>query len=400
MSVQIALRNFLHGVNINDGPLYLASPSLTGKFCSFAFNGTRIPDYLNNILYTICNVFGSEDNVVISRIKEEHLERSLQGKWSVNSILNGFLLAADPITTKPFRSNFLVQFNDEVEDNTKNVIEFAKEYGIPFISKLVPNSTKTSYSVDVISCMSEEIIDQFQLLPVKYDGYHPALEFGHSVFKSFVEVQKTLEIASQSLSLPEVKILKDLSKEHSNDIFAIAEPSTYLNPFIVVEGLDGVGKTTLVTNLARRIKNAQLVVTPPQAINEYRQIMVKQCQPLCRAFYSLGNYLTAKIVKDSLMFNTVVLDRYWHSSAAYAIALESKCGNERNIPTKGHPLYKWPEDLMKPSAVIFLELGEEDRIRRLRGRSKTGTTEEILLEKSQLLRQRVSQDSLGMHELQ
>ena len=80
--------------------------------------------------------------------------------------------------------------------------------------------------------------------------------------------------------------------------------------------------------------------------------------------------------------------RFWHSSAAYAIALEAKCGSEANIPPKGHSIYQWPGDLLKPSAVIFLELSEEDRMSRLRERGVTETDEEMKLKKSRLLRQR------------
>jgi UMP-CMP kinase 2 len=68
------------------------------------------------------------------------------------------------------------------------------------------------------------------------------------------------------------------------------------------------GKTTLVKNLTERI-GAQVFQTPPPVISEYREIMVKQCEPVCRAFYSLGNYLMAEEIKDSLIASPVVLDR-------------------------------------------------------------------------------------------
>lgn len=69
-----------------------------------------------------------------------------------------------------------------------------------------------------------------------------------------------------------------------------------------------VGKTTLVNNLAKRL-GARVFHSPPKEILEYRHIMVKQCQPVCRAFYSLGNYLIAENIKDSLITSPVVLDR-------------------------------------------------------------------------------------------
>ena len=53
------------------------------------------------------------------------------------------------------------------------------------------------------------------------------------------------------------------------------------------------GKTTLMNNLTKRL-GARVFHTPPEAMLEYRKMMEKQCQPVCRDFYSLGNYLVAK----------------------------------------------------------------------------------------------------------
>jgi hypothetical protein len=63
-----------------------------------------------------------------------------------------------------------------------------------------------------------------------------------------------------------------------------------------------------VNNLTKRL-GARVFHTPPEAILEYMEIMVKQCQPVCRAFYSLGNYLMAENIKSSLVASPVVLDR-------------------------------------------------------------------------------------------
>ena len=40
--------------------------------------------------------------------------------------------------------------------------------------------------------------------------------------------------------------------------------------------------------------------------------------------------------------------RFWHSSAAYAIASEVGCGDSTHLPPVGHEIYKWPQDLLKP----------------------------------------------------
>ena len=68
------------------------------------------------------------------------------------------------------------------------------------------------------------------------------------------------------------------------------------------------GKTTLVKNLTAQL-GAPEIKNPPKAISQYRENMTKQCQPLCRAFFSLGNYLVAEKIKDLLNKSPVVLDR-------------------------------------------------------------------------------------------
>ena len=64
-----------------------------------------------------------------------------------------------------------------------------------------------------------------------------------------------------------------------------------------------------MTNLRERL-GAPIFDNPPKDISEYRKIMVKlQCEPVLRAFYSLGNYLVAEDIKRSLEESPVVLDR-------------------------------------------------------------------------------------------
>jgi len=46
--------------------------------------------------------------------------------------------------------------------------------------------------------------------------------------------------------------------------------------------------------------------------------------------------------------------RYWFNTAASLIASEINSG-QRNLPPKDHSVYKWPEGLLKPDSVIFLQ---------------------------------------------
>ena len=62
----------------------------------------------------------------------------------------------------------------------------------------------------------------------------------HSVFKSFDETLSLLKQEDLRLELPAIKKLIYFAEAYSNKTFPIED--AYPNPFIVVEGLDGVGK--------------------------------------------------------------------------------------------------------------------------------------------------------------
>lgn len=93
-----------------------------------------------------------------------------------------------------------------------------------------------------------------------------------------------------------------------------------------------------------------------------------------------------------LMISHVSLDhlfsvspRFWHSTAAYAIAT-AVSGPVSNLPAQGSEVYRWPSDLFQPSLVVVLNLDPEERKRRLRGRGLEKTEEEQELDHNQLFR--------------
>lgn len=79
--------------------------------------------------------------------------------------------------------------------------------------------------------------------------------------------------------------------------------------------------------------------------------------------------------------------RYWHSTAAYAIAT-AVGGDIGNLPASGSEVYRWPKDLLRPSLVLLLTVSPEERQRRLQGRGLDQTQEEAKLEANHLFRQK------------
>lgn len=84
---------------------------------------------------------------------------------------------------------------------------------------------------------------------------------------------------------------------------------------------------------------------------------------------------------------TPPLLRYWHSTAAYAIATEVS-GAVRHLPPARHPVYQWPKDLLRPDLVLLLTVTPEERMRRIRGRGLEKTREEAELEANSMFRQK------------
>ncbi|XP_019392972.1 PREDICTED: UMP-CMP kinase 2, mitochondrial [Crocodylus porosus] len=160
-------------------------------------------------------------------------------------------------------------------------------------------------------------------------------------------------------------------------------------PVIVIEGLDATGKTTVTQSLKESL-NAILLRSPPACISQWRKTFDDKPNHIRRAFYALGNYLVALEIAKASIESPVIVDRYWHSTAAYAIATEIS-GKVQNLPPEHHEVYQWPEDLLKPDLVLLLTVSPEERIRRLKGRGLEKTKEETELEANSLFREKVEE---------
>ncbi|XP_038596231.1 UMP-CMP kinase 2, mitochondrial [Tachyglossus aculeatus] len=158
-------------------------------------------------------------------------------------------------------------------------------------------------------------------------------------------------------------------------------------PVIVIEGLDATGKTTVTQSVSEAL-NAVLLKTPPPCMDKWRKVFDKEPTIIKRAFYSLGNYIVASEIARASTHSPVIIDRYWHSTAAFAIATEVS-GGLQNLPPAHHDVYQWPRDLLKPDLVLLLTLTPEERVRRIQGRGIEKTEEEMELEANALFRQKV-----------
>jgi thymidylate kinase len=153
---------------------------------------------------------------------------------------------------------------------------------------------------------------------------------------------------------------------------------------VVVEGLDGVGKTTASKQLAARL-NAVWLKTPPEEMAAWRPHYDAQPEEVRRCFYQLGNVIVSRRLRLASARESFVLDRFWPSTYAYSAA------HLAVSPTSGATVVgSWPQFLVQPNLIVLLTLPEEERLQRLSTRHDGAALgEERLLQRDPAYRQRV-----------
>ncbi len=140
--------------------------------------------------------------------------------------------------------------------------------------------------------------------------------------------------------------------------------------FIVLEALDGVGKTTLARDLAAHLGGIALDTpgTDLRAVSTRVLDALGQHQT-ARALFYAASVLSAgeRARKLVLEGTTVVMDRYWLSTLSYARA--------RGVDID---LTAIEATVSRPDLTILVGLEEEERQRRLRLRGYTEADRETL----------------------
>ena len=133
--------------------------------------------------------------------------------------------------------------------------------------------------------------------------------------------------------------------------------------FIVIEGLDATGKSTLAAKLAERL-NATLLKCPPRleapdlSDTDLRAYFDDRPPVQQRAYYRAANLIASEQVEMALQNGHVVMDRYWTSTVAFA-ALDDDSDLDQEWQGR------YPPELRKPDAVILLTVDEENRTKRM-----------------------------------
>ena len=132
--------------------------------------------------------------------------------------------------------------------------------------------------------------------------------------------------------------------------------------FIVIEGLDGTGKSTTAKALAKELGGTALN-TPLDKFKDVRpqleEIYDEESYGRQLFYASTAISSSIQVEKELVKAPVVVLDRYWLSTQVY-----------HSWRTEGthFKLLEVEEMLLKPDLTIYLELSLEERIKRLGGR--------------------------------
>jgi thymidylate kinase len=140
---------------------------------------------------------------------------------------------------------------------------------------------------------------------------------------------------------------------------------------IAIEGLDGVGKSTLVSALAARLE-AQVLRSPPDFMRPCRPFFDRADEATRKGYYMVGNFLAGESAAALVQAGgKVILDRFYASTLSYRFGMSSS-----PLPAPGDAAYSWPPELHAPTFMVLLTLPQADRIARRSGRLEVPETPE------------------------
>ncbi|KAG5488082.1 hypothetical protein LSCM1_08146 [Leishmania martiniquensis] len=209
-----------------------------------------------------------------------------------------------------------------------------------------------------------------------------ALHGGTNVYKCRLDCLKILHAVAQSSQPWWTSGCADLVRQAEWLSTSTSPATARKHPIIVVEGMDGTGKTRVTRTLAEKLSGVAMGTPPPQ-FADARETFRRQEEAVARAFYSAANYVAAEGILAASQLSIVVVDRWWCSTCAMALA------NSRSydsLPPSSDAVYRWPEDLPAPDAGFLLCVDEAVRVARIRKRAPEDAEERRLSSQSEMRR--------------
>jgi len=149
------------------------------------------------------------------------------------------------------------------------------------------------------------------------------------------------------------------------------------NKLIVIEGIDGVGKSTLCESLCKKLKteginarNYESIEDPNSIFNNSKKRVKEETVINAQLYFYIASAIQKSAVIDEMLENSwIICDRYIYSTYAYHTAMGV---NLKNIP----PLDLLP--IRKPDFSFLLTVKESIRLQRIINRSNNDDDDYII----------------------
>ena len=136
--------------------------------------------------------------------------------------------------------------------------------------------------------------------------------------------------------------------------------------FIVIEGLDGIGKSTTIGRLCEQL-NAQTASSPTPFMGQIRERFHDAEPNLRNQYYELCNAEFSGTVENMLQQGDVVCDRFVASTASFKLA-NQECDWQEFQENLNK--WCWPSTCRQPDIIIHLMLQEDHRTHRILSRGE------------------------------
>lgn len=135
------------------------------------------------------------------------------------------------------------------------------------------------------------------------------------------------------------------------------------NQFIVLEGLDGSGKTSVAHFLAETY-GFKFIKTPDKVFEQIRDYVDKQDAYTKLMFYYASNFDASRKIEDYLKEGSVICDRYFYSTLIYFAHFTG-----HTIEESIALMEAFTNKLILPDKVVYLTISDDTRISRLKERN-------------------------------
>lgn len=157
--------------------------------------------------------------------------------------------------------------------------------------------------------------------------------------------------------------------------------------FVVIEGIDGVGKTTCAKSIADKM-NAFLYKTPSGIFEKTRKEIEKLKDNQVRlAFYLASVIYASNKINKLVPHQVVICDRYIYSTIAYhkALGVDLSYINFKKLP------------ILFPDFCFYLYATEKERRQRMAHREQSiASASDAALEENEILQQKIHQEFIKL----